>query len=45
MKSERYTNKEDRTSLENPLAAVVMGLIYVNPRRSRRVTRPVKNCS
>ena len=27
----RYKKKEDRTSLENPLAAVVMGLIYVNP--------------
>jgi catalase-peroxidase len=27
----RYSNKKDRTSLENPLAAVVMGLIYVNP--------------
>ena len=27
----RYPNKEDRSSLENPLAAVVMGLIYVNP--------------
>lgn len=28
---ERYPENEDRTSLENPLAAVVMGLIYVNP--------------
>jgi catalase-peroxidase len=27
----RYGDKGDRTSLENPLAAVVMGLIYVNP--------------
>ncbi len=27
----RYSENEDRTSLENPLAAVVMGLIYVNP--------------
>ena len=27
----RYPTKEDRASLENPLAAVVMGLIYVNP--------------
>ncbi len=27
----RYENEEDRTSLENPLAAVQMGLIYVNP--------------
>ncbi|MGL4236466.1 catalase/peroxidase HPI [Tabrizicola sp.] len=28
---QRYPNKEDRQSLENPLSAVVMGLIYVNP--------------
>ncbi len=28
---ERYSDKDDRTSLENPLAAVIMGLIYVNP--------------
>ena len=28
---QRYPSKEDRTSLENPLSAVVMGLIYVNP--------------
>jgi len=28
---QRYATKDDRTSLENPLAAVVMGLIYVNP--------------
>jgi catalase-peroxidase len=27
----RYANVDDRTSLENPLAAVQMGLIYVNP--------------
>ena len=27
----RYTNDADRESLENPLAAVQMGLIYVNP--------------
>jgi len=27
----RYTNDADRTTLENPLAAVQMGLIYVNP--------------
>ncbi|HEY7805400.1 MAG TPA: catalase/peroxidase HPI [Orrella sp.] len=27
----RYPSKEDRESLENPLAAVQMGLIYVNP--------------
>jgi catalase-peroxidase len=28
---ERYTDKSDEASLENPLAAVQMGLIYVNP--------------
>lgn len=28
---ERYSNKSDEESLENPLAAVQMGLIYVNP--------------
>ena len=27
----RYTDEADRDSLENPLAAVQMGLIYVNP--------------
>jgi catalase-peroxidase len=27
----RYSEEEDRESLENPLAAVQMGLIYVNP--------------
>ncbi|MEZ5489155.1 MAG: catalase/peroxidase HPI [Gammaproteobacteria bacterium] len=27
----RYSGTEDRDSLENPLAAVMMGLIYVNP--------------
>ncbi|TNE88408.1 MAG: catalase/peroxidase HPI [Deltaproteobacteria bacterium] len=29
--AERYDGGEDRESLENPLAAVQMGLIYVNP--------------
>ncbi|MCR9221707.1 MAG: catalase/peroxidase HPI [Alphaproteobacteria bacterium] len=29
--AERYAEGEDRESLENPLAAVQMGLIYVNP--------------
>ncbi|MEQ1438993.1 catalase/peroxidase HPI [Fontimonas sp. SYSU GA230001] len=28
---DRYANPADETSLENPLAAVQMGLIYVNP--------------
>jgi len=29
--NERYGSNDDRTSLEEPLGAVVMGLIYVNP--------------
>lgn len=29
--AERYDNDDDRTSLANPLSAVQMGLIYVNP--------------
>jgi catalase-peroxidase len=31
LKDGRYDNPADRKSLQNPLAAVVMGLIYVNP--------------
>ncbi len=31
LKDERYSNNGNRESLVNPLAAVVMGLIYVNP--------------
>jgi|UniRef100_UPI00404B8A95 catalase-peroxidase len=31
LENKRYDNNEDRTTLKNPLAAVVMGLIYVNP--------------
>ena len=42
MKSERYTNKEDRSSLQNPLAAVVMGLIYVNPEGVEGVSDPLR---
>ena len=42
MKSERYTNKDDRSSLQNPLAAVVMGLIYVNPEGVEGVSDPLR---
>lgn len=35
---ERYNNEEDRNTLENPLAAVQMGLVYVN-RKGGRQTR------
>ncbi|MFL2882727.1 MAG: catalase/peroxidase HPI [Pelagibacteraceae bacterium] len=31
LQDKRYSNNDNRKSLANPLAAVVMGLIYVNP--------------
>ena len=39
---QRYPTKDDRASLENPLAAVVMGLIYVNPQGVNGTPDPLK---
>ena len=38
----RYANDQDRKSLENPLAAVQMGLIYVNPEGVDGVQDPLR---
>jgi catalase-peroxidase len=39
---ERYTDANDEASLENPLAAVQMGLIYVNPEGVNGKPDPMK---
>jgi catalase-peroxidase len=38
----RYSDDKNRKSLENPLAAVQMGLIYVNPEGVDGVPNPIK---
>lgn len=38
----RYADDKDRESLDNPLAAVQMGLIYVNPEGVDGVPNPIK---
>lgn len=39
---DRYANADDESSLENPLAAVQMGLIYVNPEGVDGKPDPIK---
>jgi catalase-peroxidase len=41
----RYGNLEDASSMENPLAAVQMGLIYVNPEGVNGVSDPLKTAA
>ncbi|WOE30538.1 MULTISPECIES: catalase/peroxidase HPI [unclassified Acinetobacter] len=39
---QRYANDQDRSTLENPLAAVQMGLIYVNPEGVDGIQDPLR---
>ncbi|MFC5284401.1 catalase/peroxidase HPI [Pedobacter alpinus] len=42
---ERYTNVDDPSTMENPLAAVQMGLIYVNPEGVNGKQNPLKTAA
>jgi catalase-peroxidase len=42
---ERYANVEDPSTMENPLAAVQMGLIYVNPEGVNGKSDPLKTAA
>jgi catalase-peroxidase len=42
---ERYENVDDPSTMENPLAAVQMGLIYVNPEGVNGKSDPLKTAS
>ena len=42
---ERYENVDDPSSMENPLAAVQMGLIYVNPEGVNGTPDPMKTAA
>jgi len=42
---ERYDNVEDPSTMENPLAAVQMGLIYVNPEGVNGKSDPLKTAA
>jgi len=42
---ERYANVEDPSTMENPLAAVQMGLIYVNPEGVNGQPDPIKTAA